>query len=311
MKHRKFYRDIVTHCYQRSADKGVLFYTTRDHLVYFTLYCTLARKYGIRVLALCQMPDHVHDAVSARCIKDLYGFKRELNSRFAKQYNEHAGINGPVFELFGSAPKQGAKSARTTIIYIGNNPVERQLVPRAEEYRWNYLAYGITPFPFSEPIVIRRASKPLRSAVRIVAAQYKAGLPMNYTLLEKLTNDLTPSERQQITDYIISTYNVIDYKEAVRYFDGYIDLINSMHVTTGKEFDLNETFLGKSDRPYADMTTILMEECGFKDIHEILRLDNEGKMKLFDILRKRTFVMGKQIAHYLHLPLAAETDRFC
>ena len=66
MKSRKFYRDIINHCYQRTADGGVLFYTTSDHLVYFTMYCIVAKKYGIKVFSLCQMPDHVHDAVAAR-----------------------------------------------------------------------------------------------------------------------------------------------------------------------------------------------------------------------------------------------------
>ena len=44
-KSRKFYKDIINHCYQRTADNGVLFYTVSDHLVYFTLYCVLAKKY--------------------------------------------------------------------------------------------------------------------------------------------------------------------------------------------------------------------------------------------------------------------------
>lgn len=53
MKRRKFFKDILTHCYQRSADDGVLFYSYSDHLVYFTSYCVLARKHGIQVLSLC------------------------------------------------------------------------------------------------------------------------------------------------------------------------------------------------------------------------------------------------------------------
>lgn len=56
MKRRKFYKNTWTHCYQRTADGGVLFYTYSDHLVYFTHYCILARKHHIRVLAMCQMP---------------------------------------------------------------------------------------------------------------------------------------------------------------------------------------------------------------------------------------------------------------
>lgn len=304
MKHRKFIKGILNHCYQRSADGGVLFYTMRDHLVYFTLFCILARKYRIQVLALCQMPDHVHDAVVANRVQDLTGFKQELNARFAKMFNEQAGISGPVFETpFGSAPKQSAKSARTNLIYIANNPVERQLVSVAEEYRWNYLAYAITPHPFSEALVIRRSSKALRTAVSMVKAEFRAGRPMNYTLLKVQIKDLTAHELQQFIDYVIATYNVIDYAEAIRYFDTYPDMMRSIRATTGSEYDLNEVFLGKTDKPYAQMTQILLDECKYDDIHEILSLGIDQKWELFDILRKRSFVMGKQIAHYLHLPL--------
>lgn len=303
MKRRKFYIDILNHCYQRTADDGVLFYTFSDHLVYFTLFCVLARKYNIQVLALCQMPDHVHDCIVAKSSKDFVGFRRELNSRFAKMYNANAGTTGPVFETpFGSAPKQGAKKARTNLIYIANNPVERQLVTCAEDYRWNYLAYMVTNHPFSKDIVIRRSSKALCRAVKTVRAQFQNGFPMNYTLLKNITKDLTPEEIRQITDFIISTYNVIDYPQFIRFFDNYADMMTSIHATTGSEYDLNEQFLGKSDKPFADMTRILMSQCDFKDIHEFLSLPPEEKWKLFEILRKHTNVMGAQIAKYLHLP---------
>ena len=305
MRSRKFIKNILHHCYQRSADGGVLFYTVQDHLVYFTHFCILARKYGIRVLSLCQMPDHVHDALTARRLQDLVGFKQELNSRFAKLYNARAGLSGPVFSCpFGSAPKVGAKKARTNLIYIANNPVERQLVTEAEQYRWNYLAYILSPHPFSQPLVIRRSSKALQTAVRVVKSRFQASQALNYTLLQNLTRELSPSEIQQFTDFVIATYNVIDYPEAIRYFDNYADMMTSIHANTGTEYDLNEVLLGKTDKPYAQMTRILLEECRFEDIHQMLSLSHEEKWKLFEILRKRTDVMGNQIAHYLHLPIA-------
>ena len=136
------------------------------------MYCIVAKKYGIKVFSLCQMPDHVHDAVASRSQSDLVEFKRELNSRFARDYNKHCDTQGQVFEMpFGSAPKYGDKKARSVIVYIGNNPVERQLVSHAEEYRWNYLAYAFCPNPFSEKIVIRRSSKALRTAVKVIKAR--------------------------------------------------------------------------------------------------------------------------------------------
>ena len=303
MRYRKVIKDILNHCYQRSADGGVLFYSRMDHLVYFTLYCVLARKYGIQVLSLCQMPDHVHDAIVARQKNDLVRFKQELNNRFARMYNANSGMSGPVLERpFGSVPKQGSKAARSNLIYVANNPVERRLVRYAEEYRWNYLAYFITPFPFSKEIVIRRSSKALRTAVKAVRAQYKAGLPMNYTLLKRLSKDLSTSEVDQLTDFIISTYNVIDYKAAIRFFDDFPDMMKSIHSNTGSEYDLNEVFLGQTDKPYATMTQILLEQCGFEDIHEILSLSKERKLELYTILRKHTDVMDEQIFRYLHIP---------
>lgn len=302
MKSRKFYKQIINHCYQRLANGGVLFYTTSDHLVYFTMYCILAQKYGIQVFELCQMPDHVHDAVSAKRLDDLVGFKRELNSRFAKEYNRYYGTNGQLFESpFGSAPKYGDKKARSVIVYIGNNPVDRKLVTYAEEYRWNYLAYAITPNPFSEKIVIRRSSKALRVAVKLVKAQHKAGLPLNYTILKNITKDLTAKELQQFTDYVITTYNVIDYLSASRFFDTYADMLMSMHATTGSEHDLNEVFVGKSDKPYADMIRIVLKYSPVKDIHQILTMDKDQKWELFQLLRKKSDVMAEQIKKFLHM----------
>ena len=303
MKIRKFNSGILNHCYQPSADWGVLFYSRMDHLVFFTLYCVLARKYCIQVLALCQMPDHVHDSVVAKSKEDLTGFKKELNSRFAKMYNEFCGTTGPVFKTpFGSAPKKSAKAARTNVIYVANNAVERQLVKLAEDYRWNYLAYAFFKYPFSREIIIRRSAKALRAAVKVVTAQFKAGRPMNYALLKRLSKDLTPFEVDQFTDFIISTYNVIDYKAAIRLFDSYPDMMRAIHSNTGSEYDLNEVFLGRTDKPYAQMTRILMKYCGFKDIHEFLSLDKKRKQELYAILRKHTDVMDEQIFRYLHIP---------
>lgn len=302
MKRRVFYPDIINHCYQRSADGGVLFYTQSDHLIYFTNYCIMARKHNVKVLSLCQMPDHVHDAISARHRDNLVKFKREVNGCFTRAYREYTRTEGPVFETpYGSAPKLGAKKGRTNLIYIANNPVERQLVTKAEDYRWNYLAYFLSPNPFSDPIVIRRASKPLRRAVKMTKAQFQAGLPMNYVLLNNLTKELTSAEIQQFIDFVITTYNVIDYLEALRYFDHFADMMVSIHANTGSEYDLNEIFVGKSDKPYAQMTRILMKEADIQDIHDILSMSPEGKMELFRILRLHTGVMNEQIAKFLHL----------
>lgn len=304
MKSRLIYRDILTHCYQRTADRGVLFYTFSDFIVYFTIYCLMARKYNIRVLALCQMPDHIHDSIVSGCKRNISLFKSEVNKRFSRAWNSNISSSGSVFEgPFGSAPKIGDKKARSNLIYVYNNPVERRLVKRAAEYRWNYLAYGHSSHPFSEKLVIRYSSPALQRAVKEVKRVFLAGLPMNYALLKRLFDSLDRMERLQLTDYIISTYNIIEYDSASRFFGGFEDMIRAIDSSTGNEFDLNEIFVGKSDICYRQMTSALLQEQHLKDIHEILTKTKEEKYDLLLLLMKHTSADPKQISKFLHLPV--------
>ena len=309
MKRRKFIKDILTHCYQRSADDGVLFYTYSDHLVYFTLYCTLARKHGIRILGLCQMPDHVHDSVRAKRKEDLGAFKCELNSSFSRQWNDRSRTKGAVLERrYGWAQKLGDKKARTNLIYVGNNPVERRLVEKAEDYRWNYLAYSISCHPFSEKLVIRDARWPLQKAVKEVKTQFNAAKPLNYAQLQRLFAPLDKKEKLQLADFIITTYNCIDYEEAIRFFDSREDMFTALHATTGSEYDINEVFVGKTDAPYTHMTAFLLKNHYVEDIHDILSLSIDEKYDLFLRLKPEVDVPAEQIGKYLHLPMKTEQD---
>ncbi len=304
MKNRLIYRDILTHCYQRTEDRGVLFYTFSDCLVYFTIYCLMARKYNIRVLALCQMPDHIHDSIVSGCKRNLSLFKCEVNRRFSRAWNSFSRLAGPVFEgPFGSAPKPGDKKARTNLIYVYNNPVERRLVKRAAEYRWNFLAYGKSDHPFSEKLVIRYSSPAMKRAIKEVRRTFNAGLPMNYALLKRLFDSLNRKESLQLTDYIISTYNVIDYDSAARFFGGFENMVRAIDSSTGNEYDLNEIFVGKSDVCYGQMTQILQNDLHLQDIHEILAKTQDEKIELFRYLMRRTSTDPKQIGKFLHLPV--------
>ena len=302
MKRRIFFPGILNHCFQRTVDRGVLFYTKSDYLAYFTQYCIMARKYGIQVLALCQMPDHVHDSVIAGRKQNLEKFKQDTNSWYAMRWNERSGLHGALFELsFGSAPKRSDKKVCSNLVYVSNNPVERRLVKKAEDYRWNYLAYAVSDNPFSKKLVIRDARWTLLKAVKEVKAQFKAGNPLYFNQLERLFAPLDKDEVEQLTDFIIATYNCIDYEAAIKYFGSYENMLVTLHATTGGEYDIHEIFVGKSDVPYRQMTTYLLENHIVKDIHEILSLSVDEKYELFLRLRKIVDAPGELIFKFLHL----------
>ena len=300
-------KGVLNHCYQRTRKGVVLFYSVSDHLVHFTIFCTTAKKYRIRVLSLCQMPDHIHSSVIAEDGDELAGFFRECSSLFSFRHNCICHCSGPLLEHpFGSAPKFGDKKIRTNLIYVGNNPVERHLVRQAEEYRWNFLAYANNRFPFSNKLVMSEASYPLRNAIREVKATAKRYAPMTYNQLQRLFLPLGSEERKQLIDIIVNAYNIIDYQTAIHYFGSYEEMLIAMHATTGSEYDINEVFTGRSDVCFAKMAAILMRELGYEDIHDVLALPDIDKSGLFPLLLKRTDATPEQISSFLRIPLKRE-----
>jgi putative transposase len=295
---------ILNHCYQRTRDGFLLFYDVTDCLVYFTLFCTVAPKYKVHVLALCLMPDHVHITVAADRTEDLSSFLSEVSRRFVRSQNAVCHRRGCLFEHpFGSVPKKGAKKARANLIYVGNNPVERQLCCLAEEYRWNFLSYDGSDHPFSEKLVVRNASWPLRRALREIRAMHHGSRPLTYPQLHRLYHPLDERETEQLTDWIVSLYSVIDHGAAARFFDGSGRMLEAMHTNTGSEYDLNEPFVGRSDACYASMGIGLMQRLHLADIHDLFRLSEDVRLRLLPDLLRIPDATLEQAAKYLRLKL--------
>ena len=301
---RLFSSGILIHCYQNTRNGFLLFHSVSDYLTLFTRICIAAKTHGVVVVALCFMPDHLHLAVIAPDSESLSAFVRDYTASFSIDYGRTWEHKGPLFNApFGSALKKGAKAARTNIIYIGNNPVERQLSKTAGEYRWNFLAYRNNPCPYSEPYVVRRACGAMRNAVKEVKALHSCGKPVNYGFLKRICKELNNTEKQQLADIIIRTYSVIDYDYAARFFDSWDDMLSAMRYNTGSEYDLNEVFIGKSDAVYRKLTSLIIHSGRFEDIHDIFALTDAEKIALANRLYAQTRVNPTQIAKFLHLKL--------
>ena len=301
-KKRGFFTGILNHCYQRTVNGMLLFYCISDYLVLFTVICVTARKYRIRILSLSMMPDHIHHSTVAETQKELSAFVGEYTRKFSLVHNRVCHHKGPLFESpFGSAPKIGAKKARSNLCYVGNNGVERQLCRKAEEYQWGFLAYAISDHPFSEKLVIRKSSYAMRKAVKEVKSSFHNNKPLVYAQLQRLFKPLCKKEKLQLVDFIVSTYNVIDFTEAIRYFDSYEDMLSAMHSNTGSEYDLNEIHSGKSDAHYQKMVAVVMKELNLKDIHDLFATSEEERTNLFFLLLRKTQAIPEQIAKFLRI----------
>lgn len=303
MKKRKTVRGILIHCYQKTTNGALLFYTVSDYLAFFTILCIFAERYGVRILAVSLMPDHFHISLEVDDPRDLPLFISVVTQKYAKENNRDCHRTGNLFyKSFGSAVKNGAKKARTNLIYVGNNGVERQLCSVAEEYRWGFLPYSISDHPFSEPIVIRRASSQLRNALKEVEARHRDGKSLNYKLLQRLFRPLDKKEKLQLTDRLIAVYDIIDHKAAERFFDGYGNMIAAMHSNTGSEYDLNEVMVGRSDACYAQITNLLIKRLNLNDIHDLFLMQEDARFELLPMIQRETGAEPEQILKYLRLP---------
>ena len=293
------------HCYQRLRDRGVIFYSVTDYLLYYTIMCSRAVSYDVRILKCVQMPDHLHHSVVENVAGHLSAFFQDVTSTFTREYNNLYNRKGVMFDSpFGRAVKKTDKSIRTNLTYLNNNPVERQLAVRAEDYRWNYLAYAVSDHPFSLKIVLRKASMPLRRALKIFEYQRSKGRYLTGRLLRNMFDSLlNDEEREQLTDFIVSKYSVIDHDAVSNYFQTYENQLITASANTGSEYDIKENFIGRSDACYAKMTRLLIGSGKVKDIHEVYVMRTEEKWNAYNYLKARMNVPANQVKAFLHLPI--------
>ena len=208
---RKFVPGECMHIYQRAVKGFNIFYDLEDYLVFYTIFAVVAKVYDISVLELCIMSNHVHILLSSGKLKEISDFIMHYTSMFVREYNDDVGRRGPLFhKSYGSAPKKGSKSIRSAIVYIGNNPVEKDLCRYAEDYRWNFLRYMVSPHPFSVNVPARKRSRRLTRCMKYVSAVAQSGNYLNYRQLHNLFEGLSVEETEFMTDYIVMKYYPFD-----------------------------------------------------------------------------------------------------
>lgn len=292
------------HVYQRTISGFNLFYTMEDFLVFYTIVSIQARRVGICILGMCLMIDHVHMLVSSECLSMMSRFINSCTSLYVREFNACTGRQGPLFESpYGSAMKLDMKRIRSAIAYLFNNPVEKHLCSKAEQYKWNFLAhYGKHPS-------VRKAdcSNRLRRSMSLVEETFRRKRYLNHALLNTMMKDLTSEEKNKLADHIISTYFPFDIKRTTDYYGSYEETLIAINSNTGSEYEIIETEYCRSDKPYRDIISFLHKK-GIKDMHSVICMDNENKLALMQDIKAHTSASYTQIRKFLHIqPLKRQT----
>lgn len=292
----------VAHIYQRGLNMSVIFYSTKDILVFYTILFRLKKKYNITVFGVVCMYNHYHLLITSSSQAVISRFMCELEATYSREFNKDAGIKGHVFEpVYGLSNKIGNKKQKDAASYLYNNPVEKQLSARAIEYRWNFLAYAISDHPFSEKLVIRKSSRQMRQCIQEVNCVFKLGHHINHAFLRKWFACLSEKEINQLIDYIITKYKVVDYEKTLHLYKSFEDMLLAFDSTTGSEHDLKEEYSDKSYRAYNSLLSSLSREYGFNNPKDVLRLSPENRRDLCEILIKEQSVSRFIAETLLHI----------
>lgn len=108
VRRRRFLEDEVHHIYQRTINRFNIFYDLEDYLVYYTIFSIAVRQYGVIVLGLCLMFDHIHMLIKTDARIRMSEFVRQVTCMFAREQNNEVGriqmefsglcfISSPIF----------------------------------------------------------------------------------------------------------------------------------------------------------------------------------------------------------------------
>ena len=299
---RKYHWEGFEHVFHHAKKYRIIFYSQEDRLVFYTIFSIMAWRYGISVLALALMYNHYHALFKPASPRVRALFIGTVVSTFAKAFNKDSGHKGALFEkAYGNAPKVGEKKIRTCISYCYNNSAEKKLVTRAEQDRWNLLAYVDNDHPFSEPIILKKTSPHLRAALKEVDAHVADHAYLRYACIRRLYRKLSLKEREQLTDYIISRYLPIDKELLLSFYKDYHSMVTAINSNTGSEYEIREEYRNDSDEPYTQMLKVVSNSSFASNPHAILSASPEKKLQIANALRKMTCAKEYQISRFLHL----------
>lgn len=304
MKKRRFVPEMCMHIYQRTISGFNIFYDHEDYLVFYTIFSVTARMYNVRILEMCIMYNHFHILLEAESLEEMSRFVQRFTSVFTRIYNSDVGRTGSLFrKSYGSAIKREDKKVRSAIAYLGNNPVEKKLCIYADQYRWNFLAYGSESHPYSFDLKMTSRMKSLVNACREADAAFACLKHLNYAQIRRMFRKLTTREKEYLTDYIINLYSPFCYDTLIGYFGTYEKLKLAIRSNTGSEYDLHEDYSPESDVAYGQMTEYLRRVHGLSQVRKVMVLPMDEKIALAKELQQHISASMKQICRYLHISL--------
>ena len=133
---------MVFHVLNRGNARARIFHKDADYEAFERILGEAKKRYDMRVLAFCLMPNHWHLILWPRHDGDLSRFMGWLTLTHTQRWHAHRGTGGTghVYQgRFKSFPVQADDHFLTVCRYVERNGLRAELVPRPDAWRWSSL----------------------------------------------------------------------------------------------------------------------------------------------------------------------------
>jgi putative transposase len=139
--------DVAHHVTQRGNRSQPVFFSDEDYAAYRDLVTAACAANGVRCLAWCLMPNHVHLILVPPDPDGLRAALAEAHRRYSRAINRAHDWTGYLWQgRFASYPMDDAHLL-TAIRYVELNPVRAKLAAHAEDWRWSSATAHVTGKP--------------------------------------------------------------------------------------------------------------------------------------------------------------------
>ena len=139
--------DYPHHITQRGNYRQKIFSSDADREKYLTLINTESKRHGLKILAYCLMPNHVHFIAVPKNDNSMGKVFKYVNMRYSQYYNKKIGSLGHLFQgrFFSSVMDEHYVIACAR--YIERNPVRAKIVRKPWDWKWSSarIHCGISP----------------------------------------------------------------------------------------------------------------------------------------------------------------------
>ena len=130
----------VYHVYQRGNQRQRVFHSQFQLLSYLNRLDRLARRYKVRIHALCLMSNHVHFLLEPTRKRGISNLMRDLQSQHAREVLLLKNSDGHLWKHHYGAIALSPSHYRAALLYVEQNPVRAGLVQHAADYAYSSAA---------------------------------------------------------------------------------------------------------------------------------------------------------------------------